>query len=105
MVELWPGGNGWFTEILAPTLRESGKLIVTNFDPNGPADAYQTRSGVKFRDKLAAAPELYDRVEVVTVMDPSALVLAPEGSVDLVVTFRNTHGWVKNDIDAPISHR
>ncbi|MDC0722902.1 class I SAM-dependent methyltransferase [Nannocystis bainbridge] len=102
VVELWPGGGGWFTEVLAPTLRDSGKLIVTNFDPNGPADAYQTRNGKKFLEKLASAPEVYDKVEVVTVTDPSALVLAPENSVDLVVTFRNTHGWVENGIDAAV---
>ncbi|PCC75055.1 Predicted methyltransferase [Nannocystis exedens] len=102
VVELWPGGGGWFTEILAPTLRDSGKLIVTNFDTSGPPDAYQTRSGNKFKEKLAGAPEVYDKVEVVTVTDPSALVLAPENSVDLVVTFRNTHGWVEDGIDAAI---
>ncbi|WP_434427475.1 class I SAM-dependent methyltransferase [Nannocystis pusilla] len=102
VVELWPGGGGWFTEILAPTLRDSGKLIVTNFDTSGPADAYQTRNGKKFLEKLAGAPEVYDKVEVVTVTDPSALVLAPENSVDLVVTFRNTHGWVEDNIDAAI---
>jgi predicted methyltransferase len=102
VVELWPGGGGWFTEILAPTLRDSGKLIVTNFDPSGPPDAYQTRNGKKFLDKLGGAPEVYDKVEVVTVTDPSALVLAPENSVDLIVTFRNTHGWVENGIDAAV---
>jgi len=102
VVELWPGGSGWFTEILAPTLRDSGKLIATNFDTSGPADAYQTRSGTKFKEKLAGAPEFYDKVEVVTVTDPTTLVLAPEGSVDLIVTFRNTHNWVEDNIDGAI---
>lgn len=102
VVELWPGGGGWFTELLAPTLRDSGKLIATNFDTSGPADSYQTRSGNKFKDKLASAPEVYDRVEVVTVTDPNTLVLAPEGTVDLVVTFRNTHGWVRDGLDEAI---
>jgi predicted methyltransferase len=32
VIELWPGG-GWFTEVLAPFLRDDGKLIVTNADP------------------------------------------------------------------------
>lgn len=102
VVELWPGGGGWFTEILAPTLRDSGKLIVTNFDTSGAPDAYQTRSGTKFKEKLASAPQVYDKVEVVTVTDPANLVLAPEGTVDLVVTFRNTHNWVEDGIDGPI---
>ena len=30
-------GEGWYTELLAPLLAKSGKLIVTTPDPNGPA--------------------------------------------------------------------
>lgn len=101
VVELWPGG-GWFTEILAPTLREQGKLIVTNFDTSGPADSYRTKVGAKYLEKLKGNPAVYDKVEVVTVKDPNALVLAPEGTVDLVVTFRNTHGWVEDGIEAQV---
>jgi predicted methyltransferase len=102
VVELWPGGGGWFTEVLAPVLRERGKLIVTNFDTSGPADSYQTRNGNKYKDKLAGNPAIYDKVEVVTVKDPRALTLAPDGSVDMVVTFRNSHGWVEDGIEADI---
>lgn len=102
VVELWPGGNGWFTEVLAPFLRERGKLIATNFDTTGPADSYQTKSGNKFLAKLAADPGRYDKVEVVTVKDTKTLTLGPDGSADLVVTFRNTHGWVEDGIEADI---
>lgn len=102
VVELWPGGGGWFTEVLAPVVREKGKLIATNFDTTGPADSYQTKNGKKFLDKLAANPALYDKVQVVTVKDPASLALAPDGTVDLVVTFRNTHGWVEDAIDDKI---
>jgi predicted methyltransferase len=102
VVELWPGGNGWFTEVLAPVLRERGKLIATNFDTSGPPDAYQTKSGKKFLDKLASNPAVYDKVQVVTVTDTKSLVLAPEGSVDMVLTFRNTHNWVEDKIEADI---
>jgi predicted methyltransferase len=102
VVELWPGGGGWYTEVLAPVLREKGRLIATNFDTSGPPDAYQTKSGNKYKEKLAGNPAVYDKVEVVTVSDPKALVLAPDGTVDLVVTFRNTHNWVESDIDGAI---
>ncbi len=102
VVELWPGGGGWFTEVLAPVLRERGKLIVTNFDTSGPADSYQTKNGNKYKDKLAANPAVYDKVEVVTFKDPKALSLAPDGTVDMVLTFRNSHGWVEDGIEADI---
>jgi len=102
VVELWPGGGGWFTEVLAPVLRERGKLIVTNFDTSGPADSYQTKNGNKYKDKLAGNPAVYDKVEVVPVSDPKTLTLAPDGTVDMVVTFRNSHGWVEDGIEADI---
>lgn len=102
VVELWPGGNGWFTEVLAPFLKEKGKLIATNFDTSGPADSYQTRNGNKYNDKLKADPASYDRVEVVTVKDTKTLSLGPDGSADLVLTFRNTHGWVEDGIEGDI---
>ena len=102
VVELWPGGGGWYTEVLAPVLRERGKLITTNFDTSGPADSYGAKAGKKFQDKLAGNPGLYDKVQVVTVKDPAALTLAPDGTVDLIVTFRNTHGWAEDGIEAGI---
>lgn len=102
VVELWPGGGGWFTEVLAPVLRDSGKLIVTNFDTSGPPDSYPVKNGNKYKAKLASAPGVYDKVEVVTVQDPKTLTLAPEGTVDMIVTFRNTHGWVEDGLEADI---
>ena len=102
MVELWPGGGGWFTEILAPVLRERGKLITTNFDTTGPADAYGTKAGKRYQDKLAGNPAVYDKVQVVTIKDLGTLSLAPDASVDLVLTFRNTHNWVEDGSEAAI---
>ena len=48
VVELWPGG-GWYTEILAPYLRDNGKLVVTIFDPNGPKEYYGTAQSQKLQ--------------------------------------------------------
>ncbi len=32
VMEIWPGG-GWYTEILAPAMRDHGKLIIATWDP------------------------------------------------------------------------
>jgi predicted methyltransferase len=91
VAELWPGG-GWYTEVLGPYLRDEGKLIVTNW----PADHERYgKSAQKFADKLAASPEIFGDVTVVQapVTADEPFELAPEGTVDLVVTFRNSHGW------------
>jgi predicted methyltransferase len=91
VAELWPGG-GWYTEILGPFLRDEGKLIVTNM----PADheRYGKRAQ-EFEAKIKAAPELYG--DVTFAIAPTAadqpFELAPEGTVDVVLTFRNSHGW------------
>ena len=92
--ELWPGG-GWYTEILAPYLRDQGQLVVTNW----PSDHERYgKYAQKFADKLAASPELYGSVTVTpaptTAEEP--FELAPEGTLDMVLTFRNSHGWFNN---------
>ena len=86
VVELWPG-RGWYTEVLAPLLRERGKLIAA-----APTGNYLQ----PFKDFLAARPDLYDRVQLTEVTPPQTLSLGPDGSADVVLTFRNLHGWVGN---------
>ncbi len=92
VVELWPGG-GWYTEILAPFLATKGKLIVTNFNPQ------TNKIAQLLQKKLDAKPSLYGKVEVVKINPPNELTLAPENSVDMVLTFRNIHNWVKAGYD------
>jgi predicted methyltransferase len=96
VVEILPGAGGWYTEILAPLLREKGRLYAANY----PVDAqqeYVRNSAARFLEKLAERPDLYDRVVVTELLPPERMDLGPEGSADLVVTFRNLHGWVGNN--------
>lgn len=95
VVEIWPGGGGWYTEVLAPYLRETGKLYAANYDGSG-GNEYFARNAQAFRDKLAARPDVYDRVTVTNLMPPDTMEAAPPGSADLVVTFRNLHNWVRD---------
>lgn len=100
VVEISPGG-GWFTEILAPYLREKGTLIAAAYPDDVPGEdgAYYRKSRTAFNAKLAASPEIYDRVKVVDFLVPGRLELAPPGSADMVVTFRNVHNWVSESRD------
>jgi predicted methyltransferase len=95
VVELWPGG-GWYTAILAPYLRDGGKLTVTNTDGKGPSAVQQL---------ITRSPEVYGKVEVRNIAPPQNLDLGAEGSADAVLTFRNFHNWIqggfeKNVVDA-----
>ena len=83
VVEIWPGG-GWYTEILAPYLKDKGQLTVVA--PTGTG----TERITKFLD---ANPAVYGKV--VKANYPVLLGgtgVAP-GSVDVVMTFRNVHNW------------
>jgi predicted methyltransferase len=114
VVEIWPGG-GWYTEILAPVVRDRGKLYAALYGASPPFP-YQTREMESFRAKLASAPAVYDRVTITalgfaTAMDggrpagsnlrQGELAIAPSGSADLVVTFRNIHNFVQEGYGPP----
>jgi predicted methyltransferase len=92
VVELSPGG-GWYTEILAPYLRKEGKLYAAGFNPESEVE-YRRKGAKRYADKLAANPEIYDKIEVTILEPPDKLEIAPAGSADMIVTFRNFHGWM-----------
>jgi predicted methyltransferase len=83
VVEIWPGG-GWYTEILAPYLRDNGKLIVAA--PNGPG----AEAIARFLDTDPASYSKVERANFPKLMGGRAV---PDGSADAVLTFRNVHNW------------
>jgi predicted methyltransferase len=91
VVEVWPG-SGWYTEILAPLVRERGRLYVAQLDPA--AGDYARGIVEGYRAKLASRPELYDRVVLGTLAAGTKEPIAPPASADLVLTFRNLHNWM-----------
>jgi len=93
VLEIAPGGGGWYTEILAPALREHGKYIAAGPDPKTTSQ-YGQNTIRKFAEKLASRPELYDRAVVTALQPPDAMKPVPDGSVDMVLTFRNVHNWL-----------
>lgn len=94
VVELSPGG-GWYSEILAPYLREQGQLVAGAPSAEGSRARYHAR----FQEFLQTQPELYDRITVATFDPPEPIDLGAAGSADMVVTFRNTHGWIGDDAE------
>jgi len=84
VVEISPG-TGWYIEILAPFLKDHGKLY----------EAVGGGAGAKtFEDKLKADPAVYRQVIVTTLQPPAQTEIAPAGSADMVLTFRNVHDWL-----------
>jgi predicted methyltransferase len=91
VVELVPGG-GWYTAILAPYLHDKGALAITSADPNGPPDGEGTKQAQAMATRLKSSP-VFDKVTTVR-MDDHEIQLGPDGSADMVVTFRNIHNWI-----------
>jgi predicted methyltransferase len=103
VVEISPGGSGWYTEILAPLLQDKGTLYAAHSALNPPHPYYRKSLG-KFLLKLGETPDLYNSVVVTQLQPPIALEAAPPGSADMVLTFRNIHNWVKAGTAAEVLH-
>ncbi len=96
VVEIWPGDGMWYTEILAPVLAEEGTLYTASFGANyqGTFHKYLRGAHGRFVAKLRENPDAYDHVVVTTLNPPHTSEIAPEGSADMVLTFRNLHNWM-----------
>jgi predicted methyltransferase len=92
VVEIWPGG-GWYTEILAPFLKGSGKLYAAHRNRDT-KDERILKFIARYDAKLAARPDQYGEVEI-TQLSQEKGDIAPAGSADMVLTFRNVHNWMK----------
>lgn len=98
VLEIWPGG-GWYTEVLAPAIRGQGDFTVANWDPEveGQPD-YRYELPVRLKARFEERPGLYDEVKEVHFSPPESASLGEANSYDLVLTFRNTHGWVSGGV-------
>jgi predicted methyltransferase len=90
VLEVWPE-PGWYTEVIAPLVRDSG-MYYAAVTPD-PGSKHITQGLEAFRAKLASRPDLYEHVQVVNFPLDGSDVVAPE-SIDMVVTFRNIHNWM-----------
>ena len=91
VVEISPGG-GWYTNILAPLLKDNGQLYAAHFYVDENTNEYFKKSLKNFKQKVKEhAP--YNNIKVTSFHPTKALDIAPAGSADMVLTFRNVHNW------------
>jgi len=97
VVEIWPSA-GWYTEILAPITRADGILYAANFAPTADrTPIWRKREHRKYMEKLERRPAVYNHVVPTPLSIPERTTIAPPGSADMVLTFRNVHNWMKGD--------
>lgn len=98
VLEIWPGG-GWYSEILAPVLRDRGEYVVASWDQSVAGQPeYRYSLHEQMLGKFAAEPGIYDQVKVIAWSPPQSASLGEADSYDLILTFRNTHGMVSDGI-------
>jgi predicted methyltransferase len=95
VVEIWPGGGYW-TEILAPFLKDHGVYYVAlpGKGATEAANAEAEKLNAAFREKIEADAATYGKV-IPTVLGLGQTDIAPAGSADVVLTFRNLHNWLE----------
>lgn len=95
VIEITPGA-GWYSEILAPYLKDGGHYVAAVWDDAITGQPkYRYDLNKTLRGKFAGNPAAYGTPEV-RVFDPKAPVFGPAGSADTVLTFRNAHNWVSD---------
>lgn len=97
VVEISPGA-GWYTEFLAPLTRPQGVLYAANFALSvDDLPSYGMRVQKMLLDKFEQRPDVYDHVVVTEFSIPQRVTVAPPGSADMVLTFRNFHNAVRDN--------
>lgn len=89
VVELWPGGGYW-TEILGAYLAPKGHYYLA-IESSG--DTEEDAMTAKLRSRIAAQGDRFGKINQ-TVLGPKQFDIAPAGSADLILTFRNLHNWM-----------
>ena len=89
VVELWPG-SGYWTEILAPYLAAGGHYTVAQpVAGNAEEDAVVAKLHARMEKDKARYAAIHE-----TTLGKDHYDIAPAGSADFVLTFRNLHNWM-----------
>lgn len=85
VVEFQPSG-GWYTEILAPMLSDKGRYVGLT------GTSQRARDG--FAAVLAKGGDRYKGATAATLDGATGTSTVPDGSADVVLTFRNVHNLI-----------
>jgi len=96
VVELWPGA-GWYTDILAPYLEQTGGKLYAATQPVNDPDSATAQMVANYRRKIHSRRRLYGEVTF-SEFGRSSGPLAPAGSADMVLFLRNIHNWMAAQI-------
>ena len=96
VVEIWPGG-AWYSEILAPYLHAEGQFYAAHFPASETREGY-VNSRNRYMERIAS-DALFANVILTEFAPTEQSAIAPAGTADVVLTFRNVHNWYMGDSD------
>ena len=89
-------GRGWYSEIIGPVVAKKGKLLMLSGDPAGPADSFGTLRAKRVKAFMDKSPEIFGNAATV-ILTEEKKSWGADSSVDMVVAFREMHGWTRRD--------
>jgi len=97
VVELFPGG-GWYTSILAPYVKDEGQFVAAHWDMENDDLSDSYRNAYATYVERFSDTDQYGDIDIIAFDPPSRASLGEDGSADMVLTFRNVHGWKRDGI-------
>lgn len=94
VIEIWPG-KGWYTEILAPYIKQGGGQYIAAGFPIHSGPQWRRLMQQALQDYMTMHPRYYNAVQFTGIGPPYLWSLGENNSADTVLTFRNVHNWVK----------
>lgn len=96
VLEIWPA-PGYYTEILAPMLKQQGKYIAAGFGSTAKlTPEWRKIIQAKYNDWAAENKPCFGDVEITELDIPERTeIISADDNVDRILTFRNVHNWLK----------
>lgn len=96
VVEIWPG-RGWYSEVLGPYLAAEGTLVAASFAPDeSDPENYRTKVYNEYKQKLDNP--IFASTTLALLEPPESIEIGEPESADFVLTFRNFHSFVRDDL-------
>lgn len=97
VLEVWPA-RGWYTEILAPYLKDKGQLTIANFRQNDGTlederKIFWAKLAKKLEQDIKNHPEHFGQVKSAEFDPPGLMQPGQVNQYDMVLSFRNSHIW------------
>ncbi len=93
VMEISPGSGGWYTGVLAPYIKQAGGTYSAAVFDEAQGERY-IDANAKFAAKYADNAVFGDLNMVPFSADSGPL---GDGSMDMVLSFRNVHSWMRSD--------